>query len=66
MRASIEKIRNGAVDLHLDLEAARAVLASVLFAARFHDGFAPLAPIAETGLRDLEPSTTLEGIEPCH
>ena len=54
MQASIEMTRSGSVDLHLDPEAARAVFASVLFAARFHEGIAPLAPIAEEGMRDVE------------
>ncbi len=65
MQASIERTRDGLVDVHLDLEAARAVFASVLFAARFHEDFAPLAPIAEQGLRGVEPKAAREGLRPC-
>jgi hypothetical protein len=52
MQAAIKTRRDGSVDLRLDTEAARAVFASVLFAARFHDGIAPLAKVAEEGLGD--------------
>jgi hypothetical protein len=38
------------VVLNLDGEAARAVFASVVFAAKFHKDFAPLAKVAEEGL----------------
>lgn len=64
MQASIEMTRSGSVDLHLDPEAARAVFASVLFAAQFHEGIAPLAPIAEEGMRDVE-QTAQGGSRPC-
>jgi hypothetical protein len=50
MQASIKTSRDGSVNVWLDTEAARAMFASVLFAARFHDGIAPLAKIAEEGL----------------
>jgi hypothetical protein len=36
--------------LKLDADAARAVFASVLFAARFHEGISPLARIAKEEL----------------
>jgi len=65
MQASIEMTRSGSVDVHLDPEAARAVFASVLFAARFHESVAQLAPIAEDGLRSVEPRATQGGSEPC-
>jgi hypothetical protein len=39
------------VVLNLDGEAAWAVFASVVFAAKFHKDFAPLAKVAEEGLR---------------
>ncbi len=64
MQASIEMTRIGSVDIHLDPEAARAVFASVLFAARFHEGIAPLAPMAEEGMRDVG-QTTQGGSRPC-
>jgi len=38
------------VALKLDADAARAVFASVLFAARFHEGISPLARIAKEEL----------------
>jgi hypothetical protein len=65
MQASIQRTPDGSVDVHLDTEAARAVFASVLFAARFHEGVAPLAPIAEEGLRDVQPSVAQGGSGPC-
>jgi hypothetical protein len=50
MRALIETKTDGSVAMRLDAEAARAMLASVVFASRFHVGIAPLARIAEEGL----------------
>jgi hypothetical protein len=51
MRASIKNHEDGTVALHLDWEAARAAFASIIFASRFHKDFAPLARIAEEGLK---------------
>ena len=51
MQAAIRKRPNGSIALKLDADAARAVFASVLFAARFHEGFAPLTRIAKEGLK---------------
>jgi hypothetical protein len=65
MQASIERTRDGSFDIHLDPEAARAVFVSVVFAARFHEGVAPLAPIAEEGLRGVQPTAAQGGLEPC-
>jgi hypothetical protein len=39
------------VVIELDTEAARAVFASVIFAAKFHQEFTLLAKVAEEGLR---------------
>ena len=50
MQAAIKKMTNGSVALTLDADAARAVFASVLFAARFHEGISPLARIAKEEL----------------
>ena len=50
MQAAIKKMTNGSVALKLDADAARAVFASVLFAARFHEGISPLARIAKEEL----------------
>jgi hypothetical protein len=65
MQASIEARSDGSVDVHLDLEAARAVFASVLFASRFHEGVASLAQIAEEGLRGAERMSARGGLAPC-
>jgi hypothetical protein len=51
MQASIKTKRDGSVDLRLDMEAARAMFASVFFASRLHQGIAPLARLADEGLR---------------
>ena len=50
MQAAIKKMTNGSVALKLDADAARAVFASVLFAARFHEGISPLARLAKEEL----------------
>jgi hypothetical protein len=52
MQAVIETKQDGSVAIELDGEAARAMVASVVFASRFHDGIAPLAAMVEAGLRD--------------
>lgn len=52
MRASIETRSGGCTALVLDGEAAPAVFASILFAARFHERIALLAAVAEEGLRN--------------
>ena len=51
MRASFRTHNDGTVALSLDTEAARAVFASVVFAARFHQDLALLAKVAEEGLQ---------------
>ena len=56
MQASIKVKANGSVAMQLDVEAARAVFASVIFAARFHERIAPLVEVAKEGLQ-------LEGLE---
>jgi hypothetical protein len=53
MQAAIKKMTDGSVALTLDADAARAVFASVLFAARFHEGIVPLARIAKQGLEQV-------------
>jgi hypothetical protein len=50
MRASFTTRRDGSVALQLDTEAARAVFASVVFAARFHEDILPLVEVARRGL----------------
>jgi hypothetical protein len=51
MQAAIETRRDGSVAIELDPEAARAMLVSIVFAARFHEGIVPLAGMVEAGLR---------------
>ena len=51
MQASIKLKPNGSVALDLDLEAARTISASVIFAARFHERIAPLVGVAKAGLQ---------------
>jgi len=51
MQASIKTNRDGSVAMYLDVEAARAILASVVFASRFHEGLAQLVQVAEKELR---------------
>lgn len=51
MRASVKTNADGSVAMRLDKEAARMIFASVVFASRFHPDIAPLAKVAEQGLR---------------
>jgi len=50
MQALIETRRDGRVAMEVDSEAARAIVASVVFAARFHEGILPLARLVEKTL----------------
>lgn len=50
MQALFTTQADGSVVLQLDTEAARAVFASLLFAARFHERFMPLAEVVRHGL----------------
>jgi hypothetical protein len=50
VHASIKTNADGSVAIELDLDAARAVFASILFAARFHERIAPLVIVAKQGL----------------
>ena len=64
MHASIKKKPDGSVALDLDMEAARAIFASVLFAARFHERIAPLVEVAKEGLQ-LDSRKTARRLQPC-
>lgn len=64
MQAAIKNMTDGSVVLKLDADAARAVFASVLFAARFHEGLSLLARIAKEELERDNQKTTRRG-EPC-
>jgi len=58
MRISIETGNDGAVVMYLDRDAARAVLASVVFASRFSKRFDPLVQAMEGGLHTDPHSST--------
>jgi hypothetical protein len=64
MHASIKANTDGSVAIELDLDAARAVFASILFAARFHERIAPLVIIAKQGL-NLDGQKATRRQEPC-
>ncbi len=64
MQAAIKKLTDGSVVLKLDADAARAVFASVLFAARYHEGILPLARMAKEELERDNQKTARRG-EPC-
>ena len=51
MQASIKRKPDGSLALDLDIEAARTIFASVIFAARFDERIAPLVEIAKEGLQ---------------
>ena len=64
MQASIKKKPDGSVALDLDIEAARTIFASVIFAARFHERIAPLVEVAKEGLQ-LEGRESARRLHPC-
>ena len=64
MQASIKMKTDGSVAMQLDVEAARAVFASVLFAARFHERIVPLVKIAREGLQ-LDSRKSARRLQPC-
>ena len=51
MQTSIKMKPDGSVALDLDIEAARTIFASVIFAARFHERIAPMVEVAKAGLQ---------------
>lgn len=52
MQAVIETKQDGSIAIELDSEAARAMIASIVFASRFHEGIAPLAGMVKASLRN--------------
>jgi hypothetical protein len=64
VHALIKANKDGSVAIQLDLDAARAVFASILFAARFHERIAPLVVVAKQGL-DLDCRKATRRQEPC-
>ena len=64
MHALIRTNADGSVAMQLDLDAARAVFASILFAARFHERIAPLVIVAKQGL-ELYGRKATRRQEPC-
>ncbi len=61
MQASFKTHNDGTIALHLDAEAAHAVFASVVFAAKFNTKFAPLAEVAEQCLRGEKSAASRRG-----
>ena len=51
MQVAIETRKNGTMSIELDSEAARAMVASIVFASRFHEGIVPLAGMVEASLQ---------------
>ena len=64
MQASIKLKPDGSVALDLDLEAARTIFASVIFAARFNERIAPLVRVAREGLQ-LDSRKLVRRLQPC-
>jgi len=64
MRASIKTKPDGNIALDLDIEAARAIFASVVFAARFNERIAPLVRVAREGLQ-LDSRKSARRLQPC-
>ena len=64
MRASIKTKPDASATLDLDFEAARAIFASVLFAARFNERIAPLVGVAKVGLQ-LDSRKSARRPQPC-
>jgi hypothetical protein len=64
MRISIETGNDGTMVMYLDFEAARAVLASVVFASRFSKRFDPLAEAIERRFHT-DPDSQTEGKSLC-
>lgn len=58
MQAAIEIRKDGSIAIELDLEAAQAMVASIVFAAHFHERIAPLAGLVEAGFQRDETQPT--------
>ena len=54
MQAVVETKQDGSVAIELDGEAAQAMIASIVFASRFHERIAPVAGIVQAGLSEKE------------
>lgn len=54
MQAVVETKQDGTVAIALDGEAARAMIASIVFASQFHEGILPLAGMLHAGLSEKE------------
>ena len=50
MQAVVETKQDGTVAIALDGEAARAMIASIVFASQFHEGILPLAGMLQADL----------------
>ena len=51
MQVAIQTRQDGTVAIELDGEAARAMVASIVFASRFHEGILPLAGMVEASFQ---------------
>lgn len=63
MRATLQTHNDGTVAIRVDQEAAQVVFASILFAARFHEGITPLVEFAKQGIG--HSTTEPQGTHPC-
>ena len=52
MQAVVETKQDGTVAIALDGEAARAMIASIVFASQFHEGIVPLAGMLQAALSE--------------
>jgi hypothetical protein len=52
MQAQVTTRPDGTVLLHMDVEAAQATFASVVFASRFHEGIREMAEVAKRALEE--------------
>jgi hypothetical protein len=64
MQAVVETKQDGTVATALDGEAARAMIASIVFASQFHEGILPLAGTLQADLPGKEAQEA--GRSPCH
>jgi hypothetical protein len=64
MQAVVETKQDGSVAIELDGEAAQAMVASIVFASRFHEGIVPLAGMLRAELSGKEAQGA--GRSSCH
>jgi len=64
MQAVVETKQDGTVAIALDGEAARAMIASIVFASQFHEGILPLAGMLQADMPGKKAQEA--GRSPCH